>query len=280
MRYLSKLGYQIGDDGIDTYGVNHNDFTINDELRYQTARIDRENQLIRGYNNMGMKDNYPLYTTNFWGNSSENNYGFGNSNIQEAISNHSGINQSPLPVLNLNQNPMQPNVPNSVENNLSTDGLNQSNDLWEKIKNHIENFANKTEAAALGFASGISLGNFDEVMGAASNMLTNNNYFNARDAVRELQMQHKNNNKSIYGGAEIAGATIANKFVKSKYYPVIAGIGYADKSSDIPVETIKNGITSRFTKGIQKVPFLSQNYRNLGQNGISWYLLDESDKEK
>ena len=116
MRYLSKLGYQIRDDGIDTYGVNHNDFTINDELRYQTARIDRENQLIRGYNNMGMKDNYPLYTTNFWGNSSENNYGFGNSNIQEAISNHSGINQTPLPMQNFNQTQMQTTVPSYWEN--------------------------------------------------------------------------------------------------------------------------------------------------------------------
>ena len=214
----------------------------------------------------------------------DNNYGFGNMNIREAIGNHTGINQSPLPMMNLNQIYSSEVVPNYIgvntNSDLSTDGVNQANDLWKKIKNHMENFANKTEAAVLGFASGISLGNFDETMGIASNILTNNNYFNARDAVRELQMQHKNNNKSIYGGAEIAGATIANKFVKSKYYPVIAGIGYADKSSDIPVETIKNGITSRFTKGIQKVPFLSQNHRNLGQNGISWYLLDESDQEK
>jgi hypothetical protein len=127
MKYMSQLGYQIGDDGIDTYGVNHNDFTINDELRYQTARIDRENQLINSYNNMGIKDNYPIYTTNFWGSTSDNNYGFGNMNIREAIDNHAGINQSPLPVLNLNQNPMQPNVPNSVENNLSIEGLKQYN---------------------------------------------------------------------------------------------------------------------------------------------------------
>ena len=136
---MSQLGYQIGDDGIDTYGVNHNDFTINDELRYQTARIDRENQLINSYNNMGIKDNYPIYTTNFWGSTSDNNYGFGNMNIREAIDNHTGINQSPLPVLNLNQNPMQPNVPNSVENNLSIDGVNQSN-VWSQQKmRNIEN---------------------------------------------------------------------------------------------------------------------------------------------
>ena len=60
-------------------------------------------------------------------------------NIREAIDNHTGISQSPLPVLNLNQNPMQPNVPNSVENNLSTDGLNQSNICSQQKMRNIEN---------------------------------------------------------------------------------------------------------------------------------------------
>ena len=88
---------------------------------------------------MGMKDNYPLYTTNFWGNSSENNYGFGNSNIQEAISNHSGINQTPLPMQNFNQTQMQTTVPNSVGNNSSIEGLNQNNVWAQQRMRKVEN---------------------------------------------------------------------------------------------------------------------------------------------
>ena len=127
---MSQLGYQIGDDGIDTYGVNHNDFTINDELRYQTARIDRENQLINSYNNMGIKGNYPIYTTNFWGSTSDNNYGFGNMNIREAIDNHTGINQSPLPMMNLNQNYSSEVVPSYWE------GSNEGKMVYDNVVKH------------------------------------------------------------------------------------------------------------------------------------------------
>ena len=37
-------------------------------------------------NNQGMTA-YPQYTTNFWGSSSDNNYGFGTSNISNNIEN-------------------------------------------------------------------------------------------------------------------------------------------------------------------------------------------------
>ena len=49
---------------------------------------------------MWIKDNYPIYTTNFWGSTSDNNYGFGNMNIREAIGNHTGINQTHSPIQN------------------------------------------------------------------------------------------------------------------------------------------------------------------------------------
>ncbi|MBO6281199.1 MAG: hypothetical protein J6N49_01570 [Alphaproteobacteria bacterium] len=42
-------------------------------------------------------DNYPQYTTNFWG-SPDNNYGFGSSNITDAISAHPAMNTSPVPI--------------------------------------------------------------------------------------------------------------------------------------------------------------------------------------
>ncbi|MBR1600298.1 MAG: hypothetical protein IJ677_01825 [Alphaproteobacteria bacterium] len=37
-KYKLPLGYEIGDDGIDSYGVNHSRFSTRDEVEYQIAR--------------------------------------------------------------------------------------------------------------------------------------------------------------------------------------------------------------------------------------------------
>ncbi len=86
------------DDEIDSYGVDHSGFTTRDEVVYQTVRNDRENELIQNYNKRGITDNYPQYGRNFWGSSPENNYGFGSSNITDAINNHPAMNTSPVPI--------------------------------------------------------------------------------------------------------------------------------------------------------------------------------------
>jgi len=85
-KYKSPLGYETGNGGVDSFGVDHSGFTLRDEIEYQTAREERENQLIQNYNNQGITDNYPQYTTNFWGDAG-NNYGFGSSNISKNIQN-------------------------------------------------------------------------------------------------------------------------------------------------------------------------------------------------
>lgn len=86
-KYTSPFGYQTGAGGIDTYGVNHNNFSLRDEIEYQFARQKRENQLMQQYNNQGITENYPQYTTNFWDNNADNNYGFGMTNITDNIAN-------------------------------------------------------------------------------------------------------------------------------------------------------------------------------------------------
>ena len=83
--YISPLGYQMGDNRIDSYGVNHSGFNTHDDLYYNLARQKRENALIGQYNNQGITKNYPQYGTNFWGVSANNNYGFGNSNIENIV---------------------------------------------------------------------------------------------------------------------------------------------------------------------------------------------------
>ncbi len=85
-QYTSPLGYVSNGNPIDAYGVDHSGFTTRDELQYQTARINRENDLMTQMNNQGIT-NYPQYGTNFWGSSSDNNYGFGTSNIGNNIEN-------------------------------------------------------------------------------------------------------------------------------------------------------------------------------------------------
>ncbi|MBQ4400033.1 MAG: hypothetical protein II830_01915 [Alphaproteobacteria bacterium] len=99
--YKSPLGYEVGEDGIDSYGVNHNGFSTRDELEYQMARQNREQQLIQNYNSQGITENYPQYTTNFWGNNAYDNYGFGNSdisgNVQNVTNKLNGTDYSVLP---------------------------------------------------------------------------------------------------------------------------------------------------------------------------------------
>lgn len=77
-KYQSPLGYHGNNNRIDSYGVDHSGFTTRDELAYQNARINRENDLITKMNNQGITT-YPQYSTNFWGNNPDNNYGFGTS---------------------------------------------------------------------------------------------------------------------------------------------------------------------------------------------------------
>ena len=55
--YKSPLGYQTGENQIDTYGVDHSGFSTRDELEYQFARQNKENQLIQNYNNQGITKN-------------------------------------------------------------------------------------------------------------------------------------------------------------------------------------------------------------------------------
>ena len=83
-RYQSPLGYRTGNNGIDSYGVNHKNFSLRDELEYQLARHEREQRLMDGYNARGINKNYPQFGTDFWGNP-ENNYGFGQSNVAQNI---------------------------------------------------------------------------------------------------------------------------------------------------------------------------------------------------
>ena len=132
--YTSPFGYQTGVGGIDTYGVNHNNFSLHDELEYQFARQKRENQLMQQYNNQGITENYPQYTTNFWGNSA-NNYGFGNSNISANIEN---MQNDPIPIPMATATPQQVSNDNYLNKTQRIDALKNGQILNLHIENNPE----------------------------------------------------------------------------------------------------------------------------------------------
>ena len=86
-RPKSPLGYQLFENQIDSYGVDHSLFSTRDEIEYQLARAERENSLMQNSNSIDSSGSYTQYGTNFWGTSSDNNYGFGSENISENIEN-------------------------------------------------------------------------------------------------------------------------------------------------------------------------------------------------
>ena len=83
-RYQSRSGYFNQDDQTDGYGVDHSGFSLRDELLYQTARTEREQELFENFNRQGVDENYPRLGTGFWENFADN-YGFGRSNIENNI---------------------------------------------------------------------------------------------------------------------------------------------------------------------------------------------------
>ena len=93
-KYKSPLGYTLGSNNVDSYGVNHSGFSTRDELAYQTARQQRENQIMQNYNGQDINQDYPQYGTDFWSGSPENNYGFGASQISSNIEN---MQNTPVP---------------------------------------------------------------------------------------------------------------------------------------------------------------------------------------
>ena len=127
-KYKSPLGYQNGENQIDSYGVDHSNFSIRDELAYQMLRQQKEGQMINNFNQQGITKDYPQYSTNFWGSSSDNNFGFGNSHISSNIE-----NMQNTPVLNV-QNQTYNNSTETDTNSSFAGSINP----YAKIKKLLE----------------------------------------------------------------------------------------------------------------------------------------------
>lgn len=113
-RYQSRFGYFNQDDQTDGYCVDHSGFSLRDELLYQTARKEREQELFENYNQRGI--DYPRLGTSFWGDSADN-YGFGRSNIENNIENRQFTPVPDASIQNNGQNQiMMNNIINKIDN--------------------------------------------------------------------------------------------------------------------------------------------------------------------
>ncbi len=143
----------------------------------------------------------------------------------------------------------------------------QQNNTWNTVKNWGENFADATQAAAVGYTTGLTLGNFDETFGGVSALLTGNsdNYTKGRDVARQLQNNLSTNYPYLYGGAEFAGAVMSPlrlfkgaKVMDNALNAVantgIASAGYAENWKDFGTNLIANGIANTVGVKINQLP--------------------------
>ena len=132
------------------------------------------------YNQKGIMDNYPQYTTNFWGDAG-NNYGFGSSNITDAISAHPAMNTTPVPITQTPQ--VQTQATFGSGNSFSGSGLDASNtsvssnysqnsaldnsSAWDSVKNFAQNTVNAiapyTPTYYVGYALGTAQNTFNKL---------------------------------------------------------------------------------------------------------------------
>ena len=275
--YKSPFGYENGiNGGVDSYGVDHSGFSTQDELQYQTARTIREQQMANDMVKQGIAvENYPQYGTNFWGDSA-NNYGFGNSNIGQNIQNVTNqLNNNGFNSVNVQNNIQQLRMPTGSEQQITMPSYGMQQQLqqpqtnaWNRVKNAANNFAGGTEAFSVGYATGATLGNFDEGMGAATAAvtLTPNNYAIGRDATRQLQNNLQHQHPWAYSVGEFAGAMTTpmhlakGKNFKQKAFNALtdtlnASAGYAGNLNDFVTNLAANGAANVAGLALDKIPY-------------------------
>ncbi len=140
---------------------------------------------------------------------------------------------------------------------------------WSKFKDWAGNTGDAMQAGAVGYASGTTLGNFDEGVGIATAVATlnPNNYTMARNAIRELQKDLQQRHPIIYGGAEFAGAMFTPMHLakgenfKQKAFNALtdtlnASTGYAENWNDFGTNLAVNGIANTAGLTFDAIPFL------------------------
>ena len=158
------------------------------------------------------------------------------------------------------------------------------NNILKGEKYGTNDFAGGTEAFSVGYATGATLGNFDEGAGLATAALTGNsdNYTMGRDAVRQLQNNLQQQHPYAYGAGEFIGAmqtpmhlakdtTFANKALNAFTDTINASAGYAENWNDFATNLAVNGLANSAGLGLEQLPigraFNSSSGKKLLANG-------------
>ena len=156
------------------------------------------------------------------------------------------------------------------------DKQSYNNGMWDKVKSIGNNLSDIAQTASVGYATELSLGNFDETMGGVSGLATGNpnNYKIGRDATRQLQNELKQKHPYIYGGTEFLGAmqspmhlfkgtTLKQKAINALTDTLSASSGYAENGKDFGENLWVNGAANAAGLGMENVPIL----RAIGATG-------------
>lgn len=138
---------------------------------------------------------------------------------------------------------------------------------WDKLTDWAENTGDAMQAGGVGYATGTTLGNFDEAMGAttAAVTLNPNNYTMGRDAIRQLQKELQQRHPYIYSGAEFVGAmttplhlvkdtNFTNKAFNALTDTLNASAGYAENWNDFGKNLIANGTANWLGLKAEQLP--------------------------
>ena len=134
-KHTTPFGYVADGNRVDAYGVDHSGFSTRDEVKYQFARQERENQMAENLKKQGIKpQNYPQLGHKFWGNNPENNFGFGTSNISDNIENKQNqyINSTLFPKHIANDNMSYKLAQNNLSNK-TKDWHEQTSSKYQKL---------------------------------------------------------------------------------------------------------------------------------------------------
>ena len=182
----SIFNYKSGEGGIDSYGVDHSGFTLRDELEYQMARTQREQELLKSYNANGITNNNLINGTSFWGNSADNNYGFGTSNISQNVEN----------VTNQLKNSGEDIIRGSFINKSTsgyasaTDSSNTENNssVWNNMKNTFNNVLPYIPSYPIGYGIGKIHSDLQEPNGYVNSL---KNIINLNNQYSPMKMNDK-----------------------------------------------------------------------------------------
>ena len=151
-----------------------------------------------------------------------------------------------------------------------------ANNTWNDVKDFAADAWDTTKAASVGYATGATLGNFDEGMGVATAAVTgnSNNYTMGRDSTRKMQKDLQQRHPYVYGAAEFIGAmttpmhlvkdaTFANKAFNAATDTLNASAGYAENWNDFGTNLLVNGIANTVGLNGERLPL----WRAIGATG-------------